>query len=274
MKKQEEEQQEEIYEIDDFEENCHLWNIVPGGQGKGIVLLRTIIDSIQNNNHKNAHKKLPSLLLVGKTGSGKKLVARALVNSLVVEDVRECPGQFFHDNIPSVQFFQNSVRDTAHIIYNIEKISKIGESVLWRYLKMRECGYYNYTTRSFDWILHCNGLIVMTTTELDKLSTSILDVIDYIVELEPYSPEQIKLIVHQMLKIFCRIEYEGEQVLQEIVKQGQGKIGQVIDFLKICLMTLKAEMRDYLDMEIVEKAKRLGGSPVPPAPLIDDDIRV
>ena len=43
MKKQQE-QQKEIYELDDFEKYCHLWNIIPGGSGKGIALLRKIVD--------------------------------------------------------------------------------------------------------------------------------------------------------------------------------------------------------------------------------------
>ena len=63
MKKQEEEQQ--LYELNDFEKHCHLWNIVPGGKGKGIVLLRSIIDSIHSENHLKSHNKLPSILLVG-----------------------------------------------------------------------------------------------------------------------------------------------------------------------------------------------------------------
>ena len=60
MKKQKEEQQEK-YEIDDFEQYAHLWNIVPGGSGKGVVILRKIVDAVKNDNYENPGNKLPSL---------------------------------------------------------------------------------------------------------------------------------------------------------------------------------------------------------------------
>ena len=43
MKKQE--NQQETHQLDEFENYCHLWNIVPGGKGTGIVLLRKIVDA-------------------------------------------------------------------------------------------------------------------------------------------------------------------------------------------------------------------------------------
>ena len=36
MKKKEQDQKE-IYEIDDFEKHCHLWNIIPGGNDNSAV---------------------------------------------------------------------------------------------------------------------------------------------------------------------------------------------------------------------------------------------
>lgn len=271
MKKKQEKEQQVIYELNDFENHCHLWNIIVGGSGKGLVLLRKIVDAIQSDS--NPGKDPPSILLVGKSGTGKKLVSRAIANSLICEDVRTCPGEYFHDNIPSLQFFQDSFPTTIHIIYDIENISKMGESVLWKYLKRQECKYYNYTTRSYDWIVHCNGMIIMTTKDKDKLSKAIVDNVDYIVELEPYTTEQLKIIVHQQLK-FCSIDYgENEEILKEIVEQGYKNIGITIDFLKICLMLLKAEMLDCLTMEVVEKATRMSwGDVFPPAVPKDDGI--
>ena len=49
MKKQD--KQIGTYELDEFEQYIHLWNVIPGGSGKGIVLLRKIVDSIQADNY-------------------------------------------------------------------------------------------------------------------------------------------------------------------------------------------------------------------------------
>lgn len=272
MKKQEEEQKQDIYELEDFEKYAHLWNIVPGGSGKGVVLLRNIVDSIQADKHDNPNMKLPSIILAGKNNTGKNLVAKALVNSLMCQDVRECPGQYFENGIYSSQFFNDSYSDTAYIIYNIEYLNKMGQSVLWRYLKQGFCKYYNYVTKDFTATHQCNGIIVMTTNSTDKLPQPILDAIDYIVELEPYTAEQLESIVHQILTVFLKIDYTGKQVLMEVVEMGGEQISIVIDFLKICIMILKSEMKDCLTMEIVEKAKRFSCSPVPPPPVAEDDI--
>ena len=264
-----EEKQKEIYEINDFIKYCHLWNIFSGGSGKGVVLLRKIIDSIQNDNYKNPYKKLPSFLIVGEQGTGKKLVARAIANSLICDDVRECPGQYFGDSIPTYQFFLDSFPNTVHIITNIEKLNKAGESAIWKYLKQGICKYYNYAKKNYDIMLKCNGMIILTATS-NKNKKAIVDAVDYIIELEPYTSEQLELVVHQILKVLCKIEYDGELVLQEIVEQGGGEISMVLDFLKICLMLLKAELKDCMDMEIVEKAKRISCSPVPPDHVEED----
>jgi len=267
MKKQEE--QKIKYELKDFESQCHLWNLVPGGSGKGVVKLRKIVDSIQADNYSNPYKKLPSFLIVGEKDTGKNVVAKAIVNSLILDDVRESHARYFDNGIHSTLFFRDSLYGTAHIITNIENLTIAAESVLWRYLKHGFYKYYNYSTREFDIEQYCNGMIILTATEKSKLSKSILGVVDNMIELEPYSIEQQKLIVHQILTVFCGINYVGgEIVLQEIVDEGVGMIGIVIDFLKTCIMVMKTELLDCLDMAVVEKAKRLwvSNAPIGPPP--------
>ena len=72
-----------------------------------------------------------------------------------------------------------------------------------------------------------------------------------------------------ILKVLCKIDYDGEEVLQAIVEQGAGEISMVIDFLKTCLMLVKSELKkdSFLDMEIVEKAKRMSWGDVLPPPV-------
>lgn len=268
MKKQ---QNQEKYDIDDFEKHCNLWNIVPGGSGKAILMLRKIVDCIQYDNYSAPRNKSPSFLLIGENNTGKNLVAKALANSLICSGIVEIPGEFFENGIPSLQFFSNNPPDTAHLITNVEKINRIGEAVLWKFLKRRECNYYNHSNLSYDRLIRCNGLIVMTARDTDKLG-SIVNAVDHTIYLEPYSSEQVKLITHQILKVFCGVEYDGEQVLQEIVEQSHAQIGQVIEFLKVCLLIMKAEMLDCLTVDLIEKVKRMGQFPVPAPPILTDDI--
>ena len=247
---------QEKYEFDQFKDHCHLWNVVLGGD-KTIVLLRKIIDSLQSDSYSNPYQKRPSFLIVGDEDTGKNLVARAIANSMAIEDIREAPGRYLDNGIASHLFFRDSLYDTTHIITNIECLNKTGECNLWKYLKDGFCKYFNFRTHAYDLEQHCYGMIIMTVTERDRLSKSpILQTVDHVIELEPYSSEQVKIIAHQLLK-FCSTEYAGEQILEEILDQGSGQVGLAIDFMKTCVLIMRAEMLDCLDMEIVEKAKRI-----------------
>ena len=98
MKKQKE--QHDIYELNDFKNRCHLWNIISGGNSdKAILKLRKIVDSIQSENYTNPYQKRPSFLIIGEKGCGKSLVSRAIANSLALEDIREAPAQYFENGI-------------------------------------------------------------------------------------------------------------------------------------------------------------------------------
>ena len=105
--------------------------------------------------------------------------------------------------------------------------------------------------------MHCNGLIVLTAINKAVLSDSIVNAVDYLIELEPFTTEQLKLIVHQRLK-FIGIDYDGEGILEEIVGKDIG-IEDVIRFLKKCVLLLQAEHEDLLDYDIVQRAIRLDG---------------
>ncbi len=54
MKKQKQKQTHELYQ---FSDHCHLFNIFSGGSGKGLELLRKIVDSIQNDNYSDPGNK-------------------------------------------------------------------------------------------------------------------------------------------------------------------------------------------------------------------------
>ena len=250
--------QKEQHQLDQFEDHCHLWNIVPGGQGKGVVLLRKIVDAIQHDNYSAPSNKLPVILITGSSGSGvgKKFTAQALTKSLAIEDVRICPGRYFENGYSSHQFFTDSYPSTAHILINIEEMQSRVEPTLWKYINNRQCSYYSGAEKEYDNTVYCNGLIVLTAQHKDKVSSSILKVTDYVVELEPLNNDQLEAALHQRL-VFCGIEYGGEEVLKAMVHHGEGTIKYSVAFLKHCLMLMKAEMKDCLTMEVVKKASRI-----------------
>ena len=262
MKKQEEIQQK--YDIDDFEQYVHLWNMVPAGRGKGLVLLRKIVDCLQNNNYSNPVANLPSFLITGATG--KSLAGKALVNSLALTDIRECPAKFLESGITSYQHFANSSLNTAHIIKDVEDIHAKAESTLWKFLKHRQCNYYNPQSRECDNVVHRNGLIVMTTQNEDAVPDLIKQSTDYIVEVEPMNSDQLEAVIHQRL-VFAQVDYDGDPVLRSIIKWSGPGIDTIIPFLNKCVMLMKAEMKEVLTVHLVERTKTMICRPLPPSPI-------
>jgi phosphoribosylformylglycinamidine (FGAM) synthase PurS component len=96
----------------------------------------------------------------------------------------------------------------------------------------------------------------MTGDSRENISDSIIEATDYVIELEPLTAEQILLVIHQRL-VFCNIDYEGEKVLDAISELGMGDIKEVIQVLKRTLMLMDAELKEFLTVELVEKAERL-----------------
>lgn len=262
-------QEKQIYDLDDFPNHCHLWSIVSGGDSKGILLLRKLVDSVQANSYSRPGSRLPSILITGT--EGKQLVAKALVNSLAIVDARFCHAKYMDNGVGSCQFFNDSLTNTAHIITHIEQLTPTGESVIWRYLTTGFCNHYSFTTKKYDTIQYCNGLIILTAKDIKSVPEPIIKAVGHTIKLQEFTKDQLCLLVHQQLK-FCGIKYTGEQVLQEIVGDEPHNISLIMQSLRTCILMLRAEFGGYLTMEIVKKADRLCSLPVPPH-AVNDNIK-
>ena len=68
---------------------------------------------------------------------------------------------------------------------------------------------------------------------------------------------------------FCGIRYT-EKAINAIMGEEEQEIGQVMKFLRICVMIIRADMADSLTMAISNKARKLWAVPMKPS--IDNDI--
>ncbi len=123
-------------------------------------------------------------------------------------------------------------------------------------LRRLQYSQYNYVSDDVD-VYDVAGMIVITANDIDKVPKAIVDEVDYIVELEPYSQQQLELIVMQRLK-YANIEIESDQILKSIVQFGNGEIKQIIRFLLDCYVAMRSEGRTKLLMSDVRTAVRMG----------------
>ncbi len=235
-------------DIDDFDLHVNLFNLI--GDDKAITLLKKIADAY----FIAKQEKLPNILIHG--CEGKKTLAMAFLNSLIIEDIRECSGRYFDNGIGSKQIFHNSTPTTAHLIYGIEEFRyEYSYATLWQYLKLERCAYYN-PFKTIEEFIHCNGMVLATTSNIDKISTELLEGFDYLVKVEEYTEEQLKLIVIQRLK-FLGIKWKNESILNQIIKAGEKDIKKIMQILKIAHLLFITEQEPILNAKIAQKAIRL-----------------
>jgi len=241
---------ENIISIDKFEEHVHLWNLLSPGSGKAIVLLRRIVDAYHTDNYTHKSNTYPTILIVGKEGT--RCHAKALMNSFVFETIRECRGSYLECGINSKHFFLASTCETAHLLTNVEEVGSYVESVLWRYLKFRHCEYFDPARRTCDDI-YLNGLLVMTASDMAKVPKPIASAAHYVINLEAYTAEQLRLLLHQRLSV-SQTKYAGESVLAYIVENSDGTVRDCIQVLKLAHLFMRSDGRKELLLRDVKKA--------------------
>ena len=242
------------YAFEEYEQHVSLHNIIRAGAGSSVDYLLKIVDKIQNE----GFSRNPSILIVG---DGAQTMGRALANTLCSEDIRHCEAKYLNTIRGQIDYVTNSLPDTVHLISNVENIG-MGESMLWHYLKNRECIFSSIDGKFWE-VIHIYGKIILTAKNFDKVPLPIIKGVDFTIHTEKYLRSQLRKVVSQRLA-FCSVDCEEVEVLNAIV-DGQKDVGQVINLLKNCLLVLDSEMADCcLNQEIVDQAKKLISVPAPP----------
>jgi len=242
------------YAFEEFEQHVSLHNIIRAGAGISITYLLKVVDKI----HNEGFSRNPSILIVGE---GAQTLGMALANTLCSEDIRHCEAKYLNTIRGQIDYVTNSLPDTVHLISNVENIG-MGESMLWHYLKDRECIFSSIDGKFWE-VIHIYGTVILTAKEIGKVPLPIIKGVDFSTFTEKYLRSQLRKVVSQRLA-FCSVECEEVEVLNAIV-DGQKDVGQVINLLKNCLLVMNSEIADCcLNQDIVEQAKKLIAVSAPP----------
>ena len=254
MKKQKE--QQEIIDLDSFDDDISLWQMIPSGtnKGTGLSLLKTYCDAALNS-----RAKLKSMLITGTSGLQLKITANAFLRGLGLEKVNITDAALLQ-SVFDVHIFFCGDEYEGYVITNIEKTIPSVKSYLCGLLKKQQLKPYNYMEQRHD-VFDVPGPVLLTSLNPKKLAGSILDSIQNTVQLEGYSSEELTLVTLQRLK-YAKIEYENETVLKDIVQYGNNEYDKVITFLGLCIVVMQSKCRQELMLCDVVKAARLNKLPV------------
>lgn len=250
MKKQYEEQ----YTFEEFDQHISLFNLIPQGDGNALKLLRKICDGLESQ----CFDRNPSILIAGEGAMAHSL---ALANTLCSDDIRYYQAKYLYTVNNLMECFQDSLPETIHIIENPQEIGS-SEGILWSLINKREYKFTSFDRKQFEHIF-VHGLIILVTDNIPSVPSPITKSVDFKIITNGCSYIQLQLSVCQILK-FCSVDYQdNEQVLKIIAKQGAGRIDQMMEFLKICILIAKTEHKP-LDMRIVNRVIRITSVGAPP----------
>ncbi len=248
MKKQQE--QQPVIDLDTFED-VSLFQMIPSGRGFGQAMLKIFVDSVFNGNG-----KLTSILITGKEGLATH--ASAFLRALGIDNINQIDASML--SVPHDIYTFFCLGDyQGYIITNLENVMATSQFHLCEILKKQKFQPYNYAEKKHDFY-YVPGLVVMTAKNREKVPESVLKNIDYVVELEDYSPEQLELIILQRLK-YAHIDYEDEYILSDIIKYGDNDLNESIRFMRCCIAVMQSEGRNQLLKEDIIRAGRLNRLP-------------
>lgn len=244
-------QQQEQYKFEEFEEYINLYTIVPAGKGDSLTLLQFLADQIQGGHF----SKNPSIIIAGE---GASTLAIAMANSIFSQDVRHYDANCIQGTRELIHFYGESKLDSVHIISNIEKLGN--ENILWNFLTHRVYRFCaNYDGQLSEYI-YLNGVIILTAKDITKVREYIIDAANFKVVLEPYSQEQLEMIIRQRLK-FSGIYEQNKEVIMTIFEYSYGSLKRIIEILRICVMLVSQEGKDCLTLELLQKAVNMAYLP-------------
>ena len=244
-----------VRHIDEFENSVSLYNLLAGGSGKAVILLKKMVDQVQNDNFHNViANSPPSLIIIGR--EGKSVTAKAFLRALGIEQIRQIQARYVEGESYLVALFQNSHANIGYIIHHVEKLQEGLLSYLWQLLKEKKLCIFNFLNQMEE-VHKINGIVILTSSDIKKVSQPIMQAVDYVIKLEEYTQQQLELIVLQRLQ-FSGLDYENEEVLRTVVEYGNGQLRYIIRFLRDCYTVVRADGRDKLMLSDIEKAVKLG----------------
>ena len=224
-----------------FSEEITLWNII--GQRNAVEILRTCVDQYQADTIDGRNPKLPSILLIGERGIGKKTLAQAFNNSLgnvISIEVGHSLGlgQDFYE------CFKEATEHSTLYIDSCENLNRIFQSAIYRVLKEHVLRVPFLFERKMDEIPFENRLIILSSVDTRKIMTTLLDAIDVKIHLGKYSIDELC----EILKQRCRVlnwEYENG-IMENIAKISNGNAGKAIRILMMGYRVMRSKDEDIL----------------------------
>jgi hypothetical protein len=188
---------------------------------------------------------------------GKQTHARAFLNAVAVDSVRQIEASILQPYGGIRSFFDESSRNTGFIIRNAELLASHTHEFMYGILSERRFPKYNPIEAKIE-LIPVHGTIILTASPpYSQPIHALIKQMDHIVELPPYTPnhELLKLVLYQRIR-YCALNAE-ENVLDAIVVRGGRTLSRTIRLLQACVVIVRGQGRSKITVEDVRRASAL-----------------
>ena len=242
--------QKPLIDLDEFDDQVSIWQLIPAGEGKALKKLKLIVESVLNGDVEKESSKPLSLLISGKNST--KIYAKAFLRGLGLGDIREIPAPVIQSYNDLIEFFHLSSSDTGYIISQAQNIRGMIVKDLYNVLTEGILARWNYTKMDKT-VFPVLGTIVVTSYSNSSVPFEIKKCFTHQIEIEDYDKTQMELICLQRL-LYSNIERENDKVLK-LLTTLRSSFESTIQLLKNSVMVMQAEGKgNVLTEEHVKKA--------------------
>lgn len=235
----------------EFWKDISLYRLI--GQQQAQKTLMTWIDDYYYSDLSSSNKKIGAVLIVGQTAS---TVARAFSNSYGNTDFRYCEGVYLGNGLCYSEFFLAGSDYASYFIHQVERCNpylfpEFSRIVNDHILREPERIGIQQEQRHFY-----NRLIIFSTHNLEMCDNHLIDSMDLVLELKPYSLQDIKAIINQRL-CYMKINAEDRNIVDVIASVSNGNPKIAIDLLRWAFRCCRAKGHNKLKECHVNQALRL-----------------
>ena len=242
----------------ELQDDLSLWKIA--GQESIIEILKNTVLSYFADKEIGRDVQLPSIILSGLPGLGRRTIARALINSLGITDCRECLGRTVGmGGEATIDVFENAADNSSIFVQGGEAASRFVQETFYKLLTTNKI-YIPEKLSCTRTIIEFDKrpLVIFSCKHTSTLFPELMDVFDLHLTLTNYSPDEIVQILSQRKK-WLGWKCENDEVLKMIAEKAEGNPGQSMKLFQMAYTISRAKDKDIMDVEDVEKAVGLLG---------------
>ncbi len=240
----------------ELNEDVSLYSLI--GQQRIVEILRNIISCYYNDKEAGRNPQLPSIVLSGSQGLGKKTIGRALANSIGLYNLRQTLGRTLAMGGEGlVDYCDEPHEDLVLFVHKAEQLSRFCQEVFYKILTTGRIAVPDRVTHNRVEIeFYQRPLVIFICQHTATVFPELLQVFDFHLTLTNFSPQKIFVILKQRCT-YCNFKYQHDNLLKMIAENSNGNPGERMRLLQMAYINSRAKDKEVIEIGDVERAVRL-----------------